>query len=137
VGDAIPTQRMSEKEVRVLPEELAYVKQMIAETIQQELKKVENYGFFRFRYMKGLGLGMEYANEMYEEEGEEGVAFHLHIRIFVPKQTIYKVAVAKKRRKFKPPRLHPTIRQQLREADEVAEEMLSSVEGGVGGEGDG
>jgi len=123
--------------LRVFPEEFLRAKRDVIDYVLQELKKVENYWNFRYRYMNSIGLRPINRSQMEVEETEGGVVVHLHIEVGLPNQMFYDVALARKRRKLKLPRLHPTIRQRLREAEDLAEEMLSSVEGGVGGEEDG
>lgn len=129
--------------VTVYPAELLSTKNLLIDLLIQELKKTENYWCFRYRELTQRGLRFPYRSQMDVTEQQEGVAISLTIEVGIPAQLVYDVTVARKRKRYRPPKPRPTTRQMLREAEEVAEEMLNTGEleeeseaGDTGGEED-
>jgi len=117
----------TQRRLKIFPEEFLRAKRDIIDFVLQELKKVENYWNFRYRYMNSIGLRPINRSQMEVEETDGGVVIHLHIEVGLPNQLFYDVALARKRRRLRLPRLHPTIRQKLREADELAAEIEEEI----------
>ncbi len=117
----------------------------VIDVVLKTVQKAENYWRFLQRDLLAHGIHVSASSfidvdyeEGDEERGEEGkYVVKWALKIFIPESLIQFIAMLRRQRKWKPPKEHPTVRQRFRRADEVAEEMLSSVEETNVGEEDG
>jgi len=121
-------QMIKQKEFEPHPEEIRIAKREILDLALLELQKVANYWNFRYRDLVTTGVGLSADTKFDIGEDEDGLVLVLLIQVYIPEELWVKLAKLKKRRQFKFPKPHPTIRQRYREMEEKASEIIETLE---------
>jgi len=102
-------------------------KKDVIDYVLKTLQKAENYWRFLQRGLLANGVHVSSSSfidvDYREEDGEGKYVVIWKLEVFIPESLIQFIAELRRRKKWKPPKEHPVVRQRAREGEDVAEEM--------------